>query len=343
MMPCLFRNKAGNRNSSVRTKLRTPYFIGGYAERETCQLFGNLNAFGIIFIFVFSLPLFSFSQEEETTPRKNKGAKGFHAGLYIGSFWANKYSTRLYDGWGYNELGERNDFYSSFMYRRIVIDFGGGNGQTDYVAQALEVNQGEWTFDETDMPTRMRYTTSVMAGLNMDFGFTKKDALIVNINVSKVNAGGNFTIVVINPQIGPQQPGYQDIRTFSITGSEQRLIVQLGYRRITGNVKKSVVNFFYECGLLVNRSEFLRNSIAINNLHIDLGYYYTQPYFPTYRASFLRGTGYGVFAGMGCTVTANPKWTLHLLYNPSFEKINIGESPRLKYHNAAGIRAYFNF
>lgn len=297
----------------------------------------------ILVILIKVLPLFSFSQEEDLFKQKNKGAKGFHAGLLLGSIWANKYSSKLYDGWGYNEKGERNDFLNSFMYRRIVIDYGGGSGQTDYVAQALGVNHGEWSFDENDMPASMHYTTSVIAGLNIDAGFSKRNAVILNMNISKLNVNGNFTIVVINPQIGPQQPGYQDIRTFPITGQEHRLMIQLGYRRTTGNPEESAINFFWEAGFVVNRAEFVRNSIAINNLHIDLGYFYTEPYFPTYRASFLRGTGYGAFATMGIGLTPNPRWTLHILYTPSYEKITIGQEPKFKYHHAAGLRGYFNF
>lgn len=299
--------------------------------------------FNIPIILVVVFPLFSFSQEKEHIKRKSNGTKGFHTGLCLGAFRANKYSSKLYDGWGYNEKGKRNDFLNSFMYRRIVMDYGGANGQPDYVAQALGVNHGEWTFDETDMPAGMRYTTSVVAGLNIDFGFTKKDAVLLNLNVSKLNLEGIFTMVVINPQIGPQQPGYRDIRTFPITGTEQRLMLRLGYRRITGTLDESTMNFFWEAGLAVNRTEFVQNSISINNLHIDLGYFYTQPYFPAYRASFLRGTGYGAFATTGITFTPNLRWTLHLLYTPSYEKITIGEKPKFRYHHAAGLRAYFNF
>ena len=300
------------------------------------------------FLFLLSLWIVllsnseGYSQDEEKTPRKNRGAKGFHAGLLLGPLFANKHTAKLYDGWGYDADGKRNDFLNSFMYRRIVMDYGGGNGQHDYVADALGVQHGEWSFDETDMPAKMRYLPSVLAGLQMDYGFTKNDALIVNVNAAKLALGGDFTIVVTNPQIGPTQPNYQDIRTFSITGGEQRISLQLGYRRILGNTDESPLNCFFEAGGILNATKYVRNQATIKSLPIDLSYYYTSPYYSTYRAKYLRGSGYGLFAGFGINLEANAKWTLQLLYAPSLEKINIGESPKPSLQHSAGIRALYN-
>lgn len=301
-----------------------------------------------LFLVLCPLPLLFSQDEEESTPQKNtKGAKGFHMGISIGSLWANKYTASFYDGWGYDENGKRNnDFISSFMYRRIVIDYGGGNGQPDQIAQALGVdptaNPKEWSFDQSDMPLNMKYTAAFMIGAQLNYGFTKKDAVLVNVNVCKLTLSGNFTIIVTNPLIGPQQPGYEDIKTFSITGGEQRLMLQLGYRRILGDTEESVVNFFIEGGATLNMTKYLRNQITINNFNIDLAYYYTQPNYPTYRARYLKGTGFGAFAGFGLTLTANPKWTLDLFYNPTYEKINLGEEPKLALQNAIGLRAFYN-
>ena len=163
-----------------------------------------------------------------------------------------------------------------------------------------------------------------------------------NINASKLKLSGNFTIVVTSSLIGPQQPGYENIKTFSITGGEQRLMFQLGYRRILGDTEESVMNFFIEGGATVNMTKFLRNQVAINNLQIDLSYYYTQPHYTTYHAKFLSGIGFGAFAGFGLDLRANPKWTLQLLYNPTYEKINIGEEPKLTLQHTIGLRAFYN-
>jgi hypothetical protein len=288
---------------------------------------------------------FCFSQKEDTISSKKKTK--FQIGLYLGSCLANKYTAKLYDGYGYDAEGKKNVFknssnmdQSSFMFRKIVMEYGGGYGQTDQIAIALGVNPGEWTFDESDMPLNMKYSPAFMVGTQMSFVATKKDALFINANVAKLSLNGNFTIVITTPSIGPQPPGYQNIKTFSITGSEQRMILQAGYRRIMGD--DEVLNFFIEGGPTLNMTKYIRNQISINNLQIDLASYYTQNYYATYRAKYIRGIGLGAFAGLGANITANPNWTLQILYSPSYEKINIGESPKLRLQHAIGLRAFYN-
>ena len=278
---------------------------------------------------------FCFSQEESSKPEKKKTR--FQTGLYLGSNFANKHSASLYDGYGYDVDGNKNNFINSFMYRRIVLEY--GSGQIDQVAIALGVNPGEWKFDQTDMPFSMKYNPSFAAGVNLGYAVSKKDALFLNANVARLNLSGNFTIVITTPPIGPQPPGYQNIKTFGITGTEQRTVLQLGYRRILGD--DDIFNFFVEAGPLFNMTQYLGNRATINSLQIDLATYYSQSYYPTYRAKFLRGNSFGGFAGLGLNITASANWTAQILYSPSFEKINIGEDPKPKLQHAAGLRVIY--
>ncbi len=289
----------------------------------------------LLFLLFFSICV--FSQEESKKPKKKKSK--FQSGLYLGSYFANKYTAGLYDGYGYDADGNKNNFSNSFMFRRIVLELGGLSGQTDYVAQALGVGPGEWSFDQTDMPLNMKYIPAFMVGVNLHYSVTKKDALFLNANACRLILNGNFTIIITTPPIGPQPPGYQNIQTFGIMGGEQRVEFQAGYRRILG--EDEVVNVFIEGGPTLNMTKYLRNQAYINSLHIDLVSFYSQTYYPTYRARYLSGMGLGAFAGLGVNIRANTHWTLQLLYSPSFEKINIGEEPKYKFQQGAGLRAFY--
>ena len=284
----------------------------------------------------------SFSQTEEPTPPHitDKNVRGFHTGIYIGSLFANKSSASFYDGYGYDTSGIKNTFAKSFMYRRIIIDYGGGAGQTDQVAQALGVSPGDWTFDETDMPINMKYNPAITAGVHLMYSFNKNNSILLNASVSKLTASGNFTIVLNTNPIGAQQPNYQNIQTFSITGSEQRSNFQLGFQRIFG--KEDGVNCFLEGGAELTLAKYIRNQATINNLHIDLSAFYSIPYYSTYRARYLSGLGLGAFAGFGMNYFVNAKCRLQLLYDPSYEKINIGTAPKLKLQHSAGLRIYYH-
>ncbi|MFH1004146.1 MAG: hypothetical protein V1781_01405 [Bacteroidota bacterium] len=299
------------------------------------------SAFALIVFLFFNTPCFTQSTDDaENNHSKNKNGKGFHVGLYLGSYFANKYTAGIYDGYGLDNNGIKNNFANSFMRHRIVIEYGGGNGQIDQIAQVMNINSGDWNFDETDMPVNMKYNSAFLAGAQILYGITQKDALLLNINAAKLTLNGNFTITITTLPIGPQQPNYENIKTFSIIGGEQRIMFQMGYRRILGD--DDMFNFFVEGGLTLNMTKFIRNMITINSLQIDLSTYYTNPYYTTYRAKYLSGVGLGTFTSLGLNIRVNPKWNIQLLYTPSYERINIGENPRYTLQNAIGVRAFYN-
>ncbi len=267
--------------------------------------------------------------------------KGLRLGLYVGSYFANQYTASIYDGYGFDIDGQKNNWENSFMNQKINIEYGGYGfpGQPDQIATALNIDYQTWTFNESDMPTKMRYTPAFSVGLNCIYSADIRNAILLNVNLAKLNISGNFTIIT------PQQAGSSQmndrIKTFAIKGVEQRMMFQFGYQRILGDNEK--VNFFVEGGLHVTVTKYDRNEILINNLTIDLTNYNNSVLFSS--ALLVRkpiGTGLGAFAGFGTNLTINPKFTIQLLYSPTYERVNIGVNPRLKLQNAIGLRAYYN-
>lgn len=303
------------------------------------QIKANLKTI-IFFLFSFFYAAIIFAQEETEEKSYKRKEKGFHVGLFLGSAFANKHTVKLYDGYGYDETGKRNDFYKSLMYRRIVIDYGGGNGQPDQIAQALNVNPGEWTFDETDMPINMKYNPGFSAGMLLRYCFDKKNSIFLNASSTRFSLNGNFTIVITTPPVGPQQPGDQNIQTFSITGAEQRTSFQFAYQRMLGEDDK--FNFFVEVGPVCTMTKFLKNQATINTLHIDLAAYYHWPQYAEYNSKILKGIGFGGYGGLGMNFSIASKYSLQVLYNPSFEKISIGENQKSALQHSLGLRAYYS-
>lgn len=273
---------------------------------------------------------------QEITPKK-----GLRLGLYVGSYFANQYTASIYDGYGFDIDGNKNTWDNSLMNQKINMEYGGYGyaGQPDLIAQELKIDYHTWTFNASDMPLNMRYSPSFSVGLNCIYSVDVKNAILLNINLAKLNIGGNFTIIT------PQQTGSSQIndriKTFAIKGVEQRMMFQFGYQRILGDNEK--VNFFVEGGLHVTVTKFDKNEVLINNLRIDLTTYYNNVAYSS--ALLVRkpiGTGLGVFGGFGTNLTISPKFTLQLLYSPTYERVNIGINPRLKLQNAIGLRAYYN-
>lgn len=296
----------------------------------------------LLLLFILN-PAVSLAQENtegETTEETGK-ERSFKLGIYVGSYFANKYTAGSYDGYGFDMDGVRNTtFEKSWMYEKIVNQYGGGYGQVDQIAQAVGVaSTADWSFTKDDMPTNMRYTPAFLFGLQCRYSVDKKNAISLNLNAAKLSLSGNFTMTT-RPPTGSTQIN-NSIQTFGIRGGEQRLMIQIGYNRILGNNEKA--NFFVEGGINMTYAQFDKNEILINNLQIDLLEFYD---YQGIQAGYIRkprGMGYGAYAGFGVNITMSEKFTIQLMYSPSYEGIKIGDNPKLKWQHGIGLRAYYNF
>lgn len=304
------------------------------------------------FLLLSSLLLitnFSSAQEEETTDTETSTTdqepyvqkKGFRFGLYIGSYFANQYTANMYDGYGFDIDGNRNNWDNSLMNQKINLELGGKgySGQIDQIAIALNVDPQTWTFTPGDMPTNMRYSPTMMLGLHTIYSVDVANSILINLNLVNLTASGNFTIVT--PQQSNSSQINDRIKTFEIRGREQRMMLQFGYQHIFGESSK--INWLVEGGLHATLAKFDKNEIQINNLRVDLTSYFNNAAFAS-ALLFRRpvGFGMGAFAGVGANLNLNPKMTIQLLYNPTYERIDMGVSPALKLQHAIGLRAYYN-
>ena len=294
----------------------------------------------LFFLLVFgnSIKILAQDEEEENLPVKKPK---FLTGFYLGSYFPNKYTATVYNGYGFALDGTQNAFQSSLMYQKIKMEYGGGYGQRDQIADALSVDQKQWEFNETDMPINMRYTPAIMVGLNFKLPVMKRSAFIFNLNATKLSVEGNFTMTLIKPQ-NPNPTLNTNQRVCAIRGNEQRLQFQLGFQHVFGKNDKAGV--FGELGLNGTLAKFDKNVIYINDLQIDLTYYANDAlYIYSVPARKPVGFGLGAFAGLGINFEMNPKFSLQFLYTLSHEKVNLGNSPTLKLQHALGLRIYYKF
>ena len=299
---------------------------------------------------LFSLLLLSnlcFSQDDDgNKPDFVRKDKGFHIGVYVGAYFANKYTASLYDGYGYDYNFNKNNFANSWINIKINQQYGAGGafaGQTDQIANALGVQHGQWFFDESCMPKpgSLKYNISPLVGIQTRYCFDNNSSLILNVNGSRLTVNGAFQFVLNTPSAQPNTPGVVNYKTCSIVGGEQRMMFQMGYQRIAGDDPR--LNFLWEIGPIVTLTKFEKSLINVNGLIIPLTTF-TDPYhINSYNARNLTGIGFGAFAGAGLNITINPKWTVQFIYNPSFENIKLGPLQGLKLQHAVGFRSYYNF
>lgn len=296
-----------------------------------------------LLLFLFSCGIKSFSQQEtDEEPQQESYLKKTNTlmGLYVGSYFANKYTATMYNGYGFDLAGKQNSFSNSLMRQKIIFEYGGGYGQHDQIAEVLGVDPGMWTFNESDMPTNMRYTPAIMVGVNLKTAINKKTSVLLNINGAKLNVEGAFTITKIRPQ-NPNPAVNSNIVTCPIRGSEQRLCFQLGFQRLLG--KDERLNFLVECGLTGTLSKYNQNTIYINTLTIDLTQYLNSSQYISVSQPARRPVGFGLggYAGLGVNLDMNENFIVQLVYTPSFDKINMGVNPVTKWQNSLGLRFYY--
>lgn len=303
----------------------------------------------LFFVMLLLIGYPSFSQDttnvDDDQPQNFKMKKGFQVGFFVGTCLANKYTAALYNGYGLDVYGHQNTFINSLMYQQIVNINGGYNGYPDRIAQALGVNHGDWRFDDPSfMPYNVKYSIAFTAGVQTRFAFTTKDAILFNANTARINLGADFTIATTPPVTGNNFQNASNLRSFPMIGAEQRVVMQLGIQHIFGD-DEDRVNFFVEGGLNVNLAKLMKNQININGLIIDLTstYAYQFANYSAFNSKYLSGVGLGGFLGFGFNVNISPKWLLQFVYNPSFDKINIGAEPKYTFQNALGIRGYYCF
>ncbi len=304
----------------------------------------SFPAFALLMVLLLVQSQYLLGQDEETTdqtlrshPRKSR----LLTGIYFGSYFANKYSASAYNGYGFDIYGTRNTFFNSWMYQKIVMENGGGYGQHDYIADALGVDQKQWGFSESDMPFNMHYTPAIVVGASFKIPLNDRNFLLVNVNGTKLNIEGNFTISLIKPS-NPNPAITNTISSFPIKGGEQCLFFQAGFQHLFGQDDK--FNFLLEGGIVGTLSKFDRNYIYINTLQIDLTYYANQAlYTGSYPIKRPVGFAVGAFAGMGANIDVSSKFNVQLLYSPSYEKIAIGNNPKLKLQHGIGLRFYYKF
>ncbi|MGZ4034208.1 MAG: hypothetical protein ACXVPY_05325 [Bacteroidia bacterium] len=271
--------------------------------------------------------------------------KHWKVGIYVGSYFANKYTASAYDGYGFDLNGNRNTFEYSYMNEKINNEYGGGYGYPDQIAAALNVNPrnsaspGWVAITEDDMPTNMHYTPSFMFGIEGRYSVDKRNAIEVNLNVAKVNSNGNFTITT-TPPTGSTQVN-NSIQTFGIRGVEQRLLLQLGFCHLVG--QNPNVQLLLEGGINGTYAEFQKNEVLINSLRIDLTGFYDYQGIQANYTKKPRGFAMGAYGGIGMNLSMNDNYTVQLVYNPTYEGIKIVAQSRYKLQNAIALRAYYNF
>lgn len=199
--------------------------------------------------------------EDEEEEVESEPWKGFSFGLNIGSYFASKATGNFYNGSCPVDVGANpNEVRCFTIEERLSLTF----EEVNYITSYFNASGFEVPFDS--YPLNMRYTPSFLVGMQIKYNFNKDAAIVFNVNSMKLKAVDQFTLRLIGTpaQINAQQ----DIRTFQITGTEQRFNFNLGYRM--GLEMNEMTNWYLQPGASMLGTKFETNEIFVADRVYDL-------------------------------------------------------------------------
>ncbi|MFN8863517.1 MAG: hypothetical protein ACK5W1_04325 [Flavobacteriales bacterium] len=201
--------------------------------------------------------------EEEEEEEEEDPFRGFSIGLNIGAYFASKKTGNFYNGTCPVTLEENPNgvqCYSIAERIALLTPF----ERNELLQQFDNAVSVEVPFDS--YPQNMRYNPAFMVGMQIKYNFNRDNSIVFNVNSMRLRAVDVFTLRFIGTPI--QQNAQQDIRTFQITGSEQRFNFSLGYRM--GAEINPMTNWYLQPGVSMLGTQFEKNEIFIGDRTYEL-------------------------------------------------------------------------
>lgn len=201
--------------------------------------------------------------EDEVEEEEEDPFRGFSIGLNIGSYFGSRRTANFYNGTCQAEVPQNPNEVSCFTIqeRLELLTF----NERNELLQQFD-NAVDWGFPLDMHPVNMRYNPSFMVGMQIKYNFNRDNAIVFNVNSMRLKAADVFTLRFIGTPI--QQNAQQDIRTFQITGTEQRFNFSLGYRM--GAEMNPMTNWYLQPGVSMLGTQFENNEIFIGDRTYEL-------------------------------------------------------------------------
>lgn len=249
--------------------------------------------------------------EEDQGPE----VSGFSFGLNLGSYFGSKTTANFYNGSGaYGSFIQNTGVRSLTIAERLdpsvfIQDMQYIN--TYYNSSAVEI-----PYDSS--PTNMRYNPTIMVGIQLKYNLNRTSAFVFNLDAIRLKAVDRYSVRFIGTpaQINAQQ----DVRLFQITGSEQRLIMNLGYRQ--GFEIGVFSNFYLQFGGTFLGTQVMGNDIAIADRTLSL-YQYTANINTPVAYQARTGVGYGYYIAPGWEFFVNEKYSFDFGFTFSNDQMRL--------------------
>lgn len=196
----------------------------------------------------------------EDDEEEEEEIRGVSFGLNLGGYFASKKTANFYNGVGSSASVGQNEVQYYSIEERLNL-----TPQT--IAQINNFyNSSSFFLPNDAYPANMRYMPSISVGLQIKYNMSRYAAIIFNLNGIRLRANDRFTVQFQGTSA--QQNGQNDVRLFNISGSEQRLNLNLGYRQ--GWFMNDNGNFYAQLGGSVLGTRVQNTTIYIADTQYEL-------------------------------------------------------------------------
>ena len=241
----------------------------------------------------------------------------FEYGMNFGAYFAHASTANYYNGSGGGAGGRRpleQVLRTDLNYNRIRQDLG-----YDFGLHAL--------------PMSMRYNPSVLIGFFGSLHFGDRAALIAEFNYARLRVEDQFTLKLDRFS----NIEGDDIERFSISGSEERVDLRLGYQH-TFISRESYIHPYLEAGFSLTDTKVNHIRTQIGNSTYSLFHASTTQH--TLERDF--GISPGGYAGGGIKMDVNEFFRLTLGYSALYTRINLGDNDRSGFQHSLYLRLNLN-
>ena len=267
-----------------------------------------------------------YNYEDGDGPVDPDSISGIYFGLNLGFYIANNNSAYIYGGYGYRRDGTLNNFSNSWL--RLSLE--GNPEAVRRTSTALGLAEGEWAFDESDMPGLMQFGASFMYGGHLRYMFNSDFGIYAELNATNPVTTGEFTIQTFGTSPDPTQN--QPLRRFGIRGEEERLMINLALHRVLmreyfySKGKSTTILPYIDVGMNTTFTKFEANFYSLDDGAVrDLTVFFNAQNQFIDQANLLTGVGFGGFVGVGGQITLGSRFTINIGYNASYEQIKLGD------------------
>lgn len=258
-------------------------------------------------------------------PRKSKDTSdvGLQYGINLLGVFGNKYNANFYNG------DERNENKASYIFKNKY-----------YYDQIKEIIGDSFELSET--PSQMKYKVAVGIGAQIKYHFVNGLGIFVQFNYASLTSQDAITIVVAPRDYLTNQ----DIRLYSIRGSESRYDIDFGVTKTFMFQKR--LGLAVEAGFNLNNTKVKENKINIEGTDFNLvNIYLNQQYSPGVQQTEYNirqgGLGYGGFASASLRLFVNDYISIDPGGSIYYKTVNLPGYKDFKFNYAIFIRLSFRY